>query len=141
MDIFLHGLIGAALKRKSNLWLAIFFSVLPDLIGLGGLLTWKPYNFSHSIFALLLILIIVILLKQKLELVTFYAIHIFLDVPFHATGSGNLFFSFKDPINYIGINWWEVWWIEAIIYIIILIVIFIRYKKGNYKINKNDSSK
>jgi len=140
MDLIFHALTGFALKWKSRPWQAMLFSILPDILGLGGLFNWLPYHYSHNIFAAALITIITLVLHLPLELSGFYLLHIIIDIFTHGTGTGAFFFPFRDILNYTGINWWQTPWIEITGYAILLAVIFIRYKKREYQNNENSNS-
>ncbi len=133
MDIFFHALTGFAFKWKSQYWQAALFSVLPDIIGMGGFFGWQIYNFAHSVSGIVVAFIIILLFTLPYELIIFYIFHEVIDWFTHGSGTSNILYPiYQDPIHVLGINWWQNLWIELLPYILIISLIFYRYKLGNY---------
>jgi hypothetical protein len=110
MDIFTHAALGTKTVPRKYFWWALLMGALPDILGLDGADGWALYHFSHSLLALGCAGIACYAwLDWRLALP--YALHIFMDVPCHDSGTYSLFYipfaGSLDPIKFSGFNWWN----------------------------------
>ena len=138
MDIISHGLWGATLVRKRNLfWWTFLAGMAPDILGSGpaflylltigkfwGTETWQllpqwtreSYHFHHSILSVIIYyIILIIFLRRYSILIIPYLFHVVLDAFVHSTDMTNrLFYPLEPNAGIWGLNWWEHWWIVAL---------------------------
>lgn len=134
MDIIFHAACGLLFKNKPRLWWRLaFFGALPDLIGsvsfFGLEKNWQFYHFGHSLLAIVLLFIILIITRQNLIFILPYLLHILIDISTHQTGTGSLFFPFKDFIGFSSLNWWQFPIIPFIFWELFLIIILIKIRR------------
>lgn len=154
MDFFAHiawtYIIFNRLKKK-ELYLAMLFAALPDLIGWGGLLfyrvfnggfvgkpdiaaipqwTWTLYGISHSIIVFGIVLLIVWLITRKLYVFMLaYPIEILMDIPTHSREF--LPTPFLWPISdwhFHGFSWGQAWFMWLNWSVIFICIIYINRK-------------
>src|SRR3989344_2923362 len=153
MDIFAHGLWSFAIfSKRSDVWCAVLFGMMPDLLSFGilffmnlftGSLQRGPpalstlpkwlftaYTLTHSLVLFAAVFVLVFLVtKSWYWPLAAWAIHILIDIPTHSTR----FFPtpFLWPIsnyNFNGISWGTPWFM-IINYISLSIVFVLMYFK------------
>lgn len=148
MDTFAHGFWSLAVyHKKSYVWLAVLFGILPDLLSFGTLFLinamngnfrrgpppmssipdWLhiAYNLTHSLVLFAIVFVVIyIITKSWFWPLTAWAVHILIDMPTHS----QRFFPtpFLWPLSgfaFDGVSWATPWFM--ILNYVCLIVIFI----------------
>lgn len=154
MDIFAHGLWSFAIfHKRSDVWWAVLFGVLPDLLSFGilffmnlftGSLQRGPpalstlpkwlftaYTLTHSLVLFAAVFLLVFLItKSWYWPLAAWVIHILIDVPTHSTK----FFPtpFLWPIsnyNFNGISWGTPWFMIVNYISLVIVFVFMYIKK------------
>src|SRR3989344_5446039 len=154
MDFFAHiawtYIIFNKLKKK-ELYLALLFGALPDIIGWGGLLmfnlvngtfgrpnlaaiprwTWTLYGISHSIVVFGIVMLVIWLITRRLYVFMLaYPIEILMDIPTHSREF--LPTPFLWPISdwkFPGFSWGQEWFMLLNWSLIIMLITYINRNK------------